>query len=390
MKFLRAAGRGVRGAWLMLGITLVLVVVSECALRLVYRTRDPKIADYKTTSDAFANSPWIEEYFREDHEAAILDWHSYVYWRLRPYEGKYVNVDKDGLRRTWQSPDSAAAGARNIFVFGGSTTWGNGARDDHTIPSELSRLLHERGVACRVTNFGESGYVSMQELIMLELQLRKGNVPDLAVFYDGVNDTYSAWQQGRAGFPQNEPTRVLEFNMSNPKRRAERAQLLLKEYASKLALRRFATSVVKAVTPKRDEVRYPMRDTSGDSLPGAVVDTYAGHMELVRALADQYGFKYVFFWQPNVFEKKTLTKSEQSQADWMQTEGVFFRKTYDVVRASNLGEKSGGHFHDLSTIFADETTPVFFDFCHMGEEGNKVVASHMVDEVIEALPPKGR
>jgi lysophospholipase L1-like esterase len=371
----------------MLGITLALVVVAELVLGAIYHGRDARtrVVDYKTHSDAFANSPWVNDYFAEDHRAAILDWHSYVYWRLRPFHGRYVNVDENGIRRTWQSPDSAAAGAVNIFMLGGSTTWGNGSRDDHTVPSELSRLLHERGIKAHVTNFGESGYVSMQELITLELQLRKGNVPDLVIFYDGVNDTYSAWQQGQAGIPQNEHSRVVEFNMSNPKRRAERTELLLKEYAQKLALRRFADSIVKRLVPKRRGAATAIPRRNDDALAQDVLSTYAGHMEIVRALANTYGFKYVFFWQPNLFEKRDLTKTEQEQADFMKTEGVFFRKAYDVVRASDLGAKSGGRFHDISTIFAGETTPVFFDFCHMGEEGNHAVASHMIDPVLTTL-----
>ena len=387
MNFLFALGKGIRNFWLMLGITLVIVVGAELALRVVYHFRDGHHGDpftYKISSDCFKNSPWVGDYFREDHAAAILDWHSYVYWRLRPYHGKYVNVDNDGIRRTWQSPDSAAAGALNIFVLGGSTTWGNGARDLHTVPSELSRLLHERGVKAHVTNFGESGYVSMQELITLELQLRKGNIPDLVVCYDGVNDSYAAWQQRSAGIPQNEASRAVEFNMTNPKRRAQRAGLLLREYASNLALRRFAESIVHHL-PKHGTPPPPIETVPDDILAQNVVATYKGHMDLIRALANTYGFKYVFFWQPDIFEKKSLSPSEQVQADLMKTEGVFFHKAYDAMRAARVEESSDGHFHDISTIFADETSPVYFDFCHMGEEGYHAVATHMIDPVLETL-----
>ena len=82
---------------------------------------------------------------------------------------------------------------------------------------------------------------------------------------------------------------------------------------------------------------------------------------------------------------RNLSPSEQVQAEVMKTEGVFFRKTYEAMRAAKVDESSDGHFHDLSTIFADETAPVYFDFCHIGEEGNHAVASHMIDPVLEAL-----
>ena len=61
-----------------------------------------------------------------------------------------------------------------------------------------------RCVSSAVTNFGETGYVSTQNLIALMLELRAGRRPDVVVFYDGVNDTYSAYSQQRAGLPHNE------------------------------------------------------------------------------------------------------------------------------------------------------------------------------------------
>jgi len=376
----------------MLGITLLLTVVAEGTLRLLFHYRDSRhpIVDYRLTSDCFAQSPWIRDYFREDHEAAVLKWHSYVYWRLKPYHGQYVNVDANGIRRTLPPAEGTPAdSAADIFMFGGSTMWGNGARDDHTIASALAKMLREKGVTCNVTNFGESGYVSMQELVMLELQLRRGNVPDLVVFYDGFNDAYSAWQQGVAGNPQNEQSRALEFNMSNPKRRAERTTKLLREYAASLALRRFAVTIVAKVGPKRAE-RTPAVPAASlaanDSLAQSVVDTYLGHIELVRALADRYGFQCLFFWQPNLFEKRHLTPSEQSQANYMKSEGEFLRRTYEVVRLSGLEEKSGNRFHNMSTMFSDVQAPVYFDLCHMGETGYEAVAAGMVDDVMKALP----
>src|SRR5436190_10574484 len=71
--FLRALGRGIRSFWLMLGITLALVIVAELVLGAIYHGRDArtKVVDYKTHSDAFAHSPWVNDYFKEDHRAAI-------------------------------------------------------------------------------------------------------------------------------------------------------------------------------------------------------------------------------------------------------------------------------------------------------------------------------
>ncbi|MER3445854.1 MAG: hypothetical protein C4291_03015 [Candidatus Dadabacteria bacterium] len=79
-------------------------------------------------------------------------------------------------------------------MFGGSTMWGTEARDDFTIPSILSKKLWRRGIRCDIVNFSGSGYVSTQEVIALLIELQRGNIPNLVIFYDGINDTYSAYQ----------------------------------------------------------------------------------------------------------------------------------------------------------------------------------------------------
>ena len=92
--------------------------------------------------------------------------------------------------------------------------WGTSQRDDKTIPAEASRRLQALAGPSRrieVTNFGENGYVLTQEVIELMLQLRKGNVPDIVVFFDGINDAGATVQWGEGGNTQNESKRVAEF-----------------------------------------------------------------------------------------------------------------------------------------------------------------------------------
>jgi hypothetical protein len=86
---------------------------------------------------------------------------------------------------------------------------GYGASDDYTIPSALVRDLTQRGISdVQVTNFGQPGYVRTQELILLFAQLRRRNIPELVIFYDGCNDAFSAFQSGQAGVTENEGNRA--------------------------------------------------------------------------------------------------------------------------------------------------------------------------------------
>ena len=52
-------------------------------------------------------------------------------------------------------------------------------------------------------NFAESAYISTQDVIMLLLQLRSGNVPDLVLFFSIAGDIGAAYESGRAGVHAN-------------------------------------------------------------------------------------------------------------------------------------------------------------------------------------------
>ena len=77
----------------------------------------------------------------------------------------------------------------NIFLFGGSTTFGYGVSDNQTIASYLQEYLTKNTDSniC-VYNFGRGYYYLTQERILYEQLLTSGFVPDLAIFIDGLND----------------------------------------------------------------------------------------------------------------------------------------------------------------------------------------------------------
>ena len=109
-----------------------------------------------------------------------------------PYEGRFVHVSSAGFRRGTETPPwPMLAGSYNIWVFGGSTTFGYGLPDGQTIPAQLELILRKRhpGVSLRVYNFGQAYFYSRQELALFqELLIASPAAPQLAVFIDGINE----------------------------------------------------------------------------------------------------------------------------------------------------------------------------------------------------------
>ena len=349
------------------------------ALDLIAKTYYSKSqASEPHLADAYAGAPWTREYFEEFERAAAVEWQPYVYWRRAPFHGKSIRIDNKGIRATLNAEQcQTGRWGRGIFVFGGSTVWGSGARDNYTIPSNLSRLLREKGLfgAC-VTNFGETGYVNTQEVIALMLELRQGNIPDVAIFYDGINDVFSAFQSGVAGIPQNESNRRAEFNLSNAPTR------MLGEIGRGSSLYRLVKGVGRRLhgEPRAGVVADPDRV---NRLAEEVAEAYWGNIALVQHLARRYGFKPLFYWQPLVFDKNPLSHFEERQAKI--GEALLPSGFHRLARSRVLNHKDrqGHAFHDLSGIFKDTQEPMFIDFAHLGEVGNERVAQRMGADVLE-------
>ena len=393
-----------RDSWLILGISIVLFCLLEGGLSLLYFIQDRRsgadqpTVDHHVNADGYPDSSWLTSYWKEFADSKPVEWRSYVYWRRMPYRGVHINVDTDGIRSTTRpnAGDRRPRGSAKVFMFGGSTMWGTGARDAFTIPSILSRELEGSGVAAEVTNFGEAGYVSTQEVIALMLRLQGGDVPDLVIFYDGLNDTFSAYQQHVAGAPQNEFNRFKEFNLSRPDRFKERRAMALREFTEGLSTVRFVRSHLwRRTAPSRETPEtnpFLVAENTPldiDGLARGVLDKYVGNVEIVEALSDHYGFECLFYWQPTIFEKASLTRYENEQKEKvtgkMKELERFFTETYAVVRHGQLAANDDHAFRDLSSIFADWKEPVYVDWSHLSELGNETIARSMATDALGAI-----
>ncbi|MDG6005854.1 hypothetical protein BIY37_02345 [Candidatus Brocadia sapporoensis] len=393
-------GKLIKDAWLIIGSTILLFCLLEGSLSLVFFIRDrlrapaASAADCRITADTYSDATWVANYWQEFHRSGVVRWRSYVYWRRPPYHGNYINIDDNGIRATvyTETMPQGSPTPVKIFMFGGSTMWGEGARDAFTIPSVVAKELRQKGIAAEVTNFGETGYVSTQEVITLLLQLQKGKLPDLVIFYDGVNDMYSAYQQHVAGLPQNEHHREEEFDLSQPGMFTRREKMDLQNIAKKLSTVRFAKILLerlgfrypKAVTA--ESLSFDIPTPENETLVQDLLAIYRSNIDIVNALSERCHFKCLFYWQPTIFQKTQLTAAyELGKRAEMQAIGQFVGQTYEAVHKSELAEKYRGSFHDISLVFADVRQPMYIDWCHLGESGNEIIAKIMASDILGLL-----
>ena len=246
-----------------------------------------------------------------------------------------------------------------MLMLGGSSLWGFGARDDHTIPSLIARELDERGIRVQIRNLAEIGYVNTQEMIALVRELQQGYRPEIVLFYDGVNDTTSALLEGEATLTTNEINRVREFNLLQSPSRLTAA--LARKLVGESALFRLAASAQSRLTrgPVSD-TRSPTEEARG-RLANGVVRGYAANVAMIEALGKAYGFRPVFFWQPVIFAKSRRVPFEEEEATKYAWTETMFGEVKSLL-STNTALASDPAFLDLSDIFKDTDSLVFLDF----------------------------
>lgn len=164
----------IRSAAVILLLTVVLAIVVELGARLLLVLKEGRgTIDDRIHADAYGDAAWLEDYYRELEASGRVAWKPYVYWRREPFKGEYINIDARGVRRTLPASPLAEE-AVEVYFLGGSTMWGTGVRDNYTVPSLVARECVGDGIGnVAITNWGETGYVSTQEVILLALLLKR-------------------------------------------------------------------------------------------------------------------------------------------------------------------------------------------------------------------------
>jgi lysophospholipase L1-like esterase len=357
----------VRAVWIAASVTLLLILAADLVATWVVERKLDR--PWRAKADAYGGAPWAVDYWREQRQTRE-HWVPYSYFETEPFQGRYINVGPDGLRRTWNKAEGKDDA--RLFMFGGSTTWGFGARDEGTVPSALSRLLAEAGLDVQVKNFGQNSHVSSQEVIVLLKALGREPAPDVVIFYDGANDAGSSLLTGFAGQTFAEKDRAREFQLL--KRPGGLISGLL--YSSGIArLNRFLEPPRPFPAPPNPE--------RADQLAREVVQRYADNVRIVEDIGRARGFQPIFYWQPTVQSKKYRSAYEESLLERDKAVDFFNRVHQYLVAHEALAHDE--NFHDLTELFAEEREPCYMDRVHLGEKANGKVAARMLVEVVPAL-----
>ena len=337
-----------------------------------------------TAQEALRIQPGSDELMSHLTRAGIGNLDPFTGWRFGPgvtYESSVVNI-VDGVRQT-RVP--AVDGERaEVWFFGGSTLYGSGQSDMATIPSVLVALLDDADVPINAVNFGHPAYANWQQVQLLAQELSAGTrpPPDVVVFYDGFNDltlqthfgVHEAPTHLFFGIPQEEPAADDSV-----------AATIRAWWADHSAVALAAGRVADLFD---DEPAVQVADI--DAVPIEVIDPVAAAdaaltihrqgVDHVRSLARGYGFETLFFWQPYLYTKSSLTPAEQELVGLVGYDTDVWLPMTERVRA-----RLAPPVIDLSEVLDSVPSSVYWDFVHTNEHGAAVIAAAIEPHLRQTL-----
>jgi len=356
-------------------IALILLELGSYTLStfVLSDVRAKAIADYQKYPN------WSEEtaafFFEAEESEDFLipqGYESFIGWRGSKRAERIVNIDDEGNRIT----DNNSSSPKSIFDFyGGSTTWGWGVSDANTIPSRFARIT--KTISAR--NFGERAYNSRQELNYLLNNVVGGQIGDVVIFYDGINDVSFECRSDNGPFG-DASTGIIRSILSQIRQDGQ-----IRNLAAKLGIRNKialllpnTTALVERLTGRRlgRDVYLNLNLNSGNAchdpaIANLVAENTVRNWETASLIANRHKATFFAILQP-------YPTAQNGQPYYHQPHEEELRVVYPLIKAKAQGFS---WFID-GTNWLNGRADLYVDnCCHLNENGNGLIAERIFQEV---------
>ena len=227
-----------------------------------------------------------------------------------------------------------------IITVGGSTTFGAGVTEENAWPRILEKKLQNisEGKNIEVINAGIPAIASFAESKLVKEKLIHLE-PDLIIVYDGANDVACR----------------------------------MNEHVTKYHVETKEVKIMKC----------------GIYSPDNYDKTYAERWSEICNLGEKNGFETVIIVQPLVHFDKILTDQELSSYFDRQEHTLYLDSLESFAQQLDNVEKHCTKTADFRGIFDNYFEPLYWDYVHVGDQGNEILAGKVLELISPLLHEKG-
>jgi hypothetical protein len=308
---------------------------------------------------------YAKEIFK-DYTNVQHQYEPFVGWKTLPYTGKTTHISNQG-ERTHTPPAKTDSLSRSIHFFGGSTMWGEGSDDQHTIPA----LVNAAMPASKVLNHAQLAYNTRQELDALITLYSRNVKPDVVVFYDGVNDAAFLCPTEISNLPAHRLVPMFREKLY------VKQTSIVKQVFYKL----FLENIIRVINQYSESSikPSPYNCLSEPGKAEEIADIFMKNWEMANEIVTARGGKFIAILQPAAFVGSPNTNHLTLDPDL----GNNFSEVYRRIKLK-IKEKNYPWIYDLSDQF-DGSETIYIDFCHVSANGNELMAKS-VAQILSTTP----
>ena len=285
---------------------------------------------------------------------------------IRECQSDYFNVDQNGRRSNGFNSVLSNDGYL-VHCYGSSTLVGQNVADDQTISVYLESQLRKK-LNVNVFNFGAGNHTSLHSSLRLLDHVLAGNIPDLAIFLNGLTDC--AYSAGGADRILDFLDQILEASQDS-KRRASK----LEDFVALIHQGSSTTNYIKTIGYETDE-----------QLANVVRNNYATSVSIQNFVSKCFGVRILRFIEPTSFLN---CRAEQFLLPRISSGNIkleLAKRLYDLI--GNHGcEKVFGSNDFLSFVDIGQEMlqfPLYVDEVHFSPKFNEYIAQKISAHVVFA------
>ncbi|MDN5200380.1 hypothetical protein QQ008_03385 [Fulvivirgaceae bacterium BMA10] len=353
---------------ILLSFLVLINWLSGVYMRKVLKPDKAELPNYKDRNE------YAEKIFTDFRNAENI-YKPFVGWTNKPYQGPTLTINDVGDRIHVPKQISSSIDKGNIRFFGGSTMWGQGADDQHTIPA-LFDAFHP---GYRIYNHGQIAYTSRQSLARLCNLIYKDEPIDKVVFYDGVNEVLILCR--------NEMELPSHLKLVDFKKKLEaKFQNKIVEGLNYIFMKNTIELTGKIHDGFKDkkEINLKSFDTSeygydcfsNPEKMEMVAEGLIKCWEMAHSLVTSKGGDFIAVLQPVSYvgnpkiDHLEIGKIGANMGN--EAERLTYRVFYDLLKAK-IKERNYDWIYNLSDAF-DRDEYIYVDACHVSANGNEIIA----------------
>ena len=294
-----------------------------------------------------------------------LDYKPFIEFSEKSRDGKFVNVSSQGIRCNSNNTHNCffKGGKKEIWVFGGSTAFGYGVKDEETIPAYLEKLVKKK-----VINFGTGYYYSTNERILFQNLLQQYAPPYAAIFLDGYND-------------------ILYFKLPSRSAISDRIEQKVKKISSNQQLFNWLVSRVvrlniyrlieeKFIKKENDYSINSFYELATDDEISMAINRLSVNQTINSKVGESFDIKILNIIQPVAVMGEGIHKSNvpKNFIDLNSEMMVNLKKAYMEINNDSQIFSTNAKKNLLNLTFLVSDDPMYVDEAHYSPKFNKLIA----------------